>query len=227
VLFGAGRGRFLLTFDNHNSVNGIREFARARGAEVVYVPVELPDLRVSEERIEAELAARPAGGSSLFAFPAQSNFSSVRHPLAWIAKAKAEGWDVLLDAAAFAPTNALDLSAVKPDFVALSFYKMFGWPTGVGCLLAPVRDQLPAIAREAGIAITLFALSLNARGITISFSNLQCFLLCRLSDAKGGLGCRSFGLGFLLEAGDFDVALFLGFSNADSALCFGFCRCRR
>ena len=24
-------GRFLLTFDNHNSVNGIREFARARG----------------------------------------------------------------------------------------------------------------------------------------------------------------------------------------------------
>ena len=30
--FHAG-DRFLLTFDNHNSVNGIREFARARGAE--------------------------------------------------------------------------------------------------------------------------------------------------------------------------------------------------
>ena len=29
--FGPG-GRYLLTFDNHNSVNGIREFARARGA---------------------------------------------------------------------------------------------------------------------------------------------------------------------------------------------------
>src|ERR1700687_4613595 len=29
--FGAG-DQFLLTFDNHNSVNGIREFARARGA---------------------------------------------------------------------------------------------------------------------------------------------------------------------------------------------------
>ena len=27
-----GGDRFLLTFDNHNSVNGIREFARARGA---------------------------------------------------------------------------------------------------------------------------------------------------------------------------------------------------
>jgi molybdenum cofactor sulfurtransferase len=32
--------RFLLTFDNHNSVNGIREFARARGAETTYLPSE-------------------------------------------------------------------------------------------------------------------------------------------------------------------------------------------
>jgi molybdenum cofactor sulfurtransferase len=34
--------RFLLTFDNHNSVNGIREFARARGAETSYVPSVAP-----------------------------------------------------------------------------------------------------------------------------------------------------------------------------------------
>jgi molybdenum cofactor sulfurtransferase len=43
---------------------------------------------------------------------------------------------VVLDAAAFVPTNRLDLKRWKPDFVALSFYKMFGYPTGVGCLLA-------------------------------------------------------------------------------------------
>jgi selenocysteine lyase/cysteine desulfurase len=43
---------------------------------------------------------------------------------------------VLLDAAAFVPTNRLDLSLVHPDFVSLSFYKMFGYPTGVGCLIA-------------------------------------------------------------------------------------------
>ena len=41
-----------------------------------------------------------------------------------------------VDAAAFVPTNALDLSRWNPDFVSLSFYKMFGYPTGVGCLLA-------------------------------------------------------------------------------------------
>src|SRR5436305_5605857 len=33
---------FLLTFDNHNSVNGIREFDRVRGARTTYAPAEPP-----------------------------------------------------------------------------------------------------------------------------------------------------------------------------------------
>jgi selenocysteine lyase/cysteine desulfurase len=56
------------------------------------------------------------------------------------------GWDVLLDAAAFVPTNRLDLAAVQPDFVTLSFYKMFGYPTGVGALL--IRRQAYAKLRR-------------------------------------------------------------------------------
>ncbi|MBN1146261.1 MAG: aminotransferase class V-fold PLP-dependent enzyme [Anaerolineales bacterium] len=130
------KGRYLLTFDNHNSVNGIREFARARGAEITYVPVELPDMRVDETKLDGYLDLARPGGNNLFAFPAQSNFSGVQHPLDWIEKAHSKGWSVLLDAGAFAPTNRLDLSRWRPDFVPLSFYKMFGYPTGVGCLLA-------------------------------------------------------------------------------------------
>jgi len=53
-----------------------------------------------------------------------------------IAEAQALGWDVILDCAAFVPTNRLDLSTVKPDFVPVSFYKLFGYPTGVGALIA-------------------------------------------------------------------------------------------
>ena len=45
--FKRGR-RFVLTNDNHNSVNGLREFARRRGAKTVYIPSEHPDLRVDE-----------------------------------------------------------------------------------------------------------------------------------------------------------------------------------
>jgi len=149
-------GRYLLTFDNHNSVNGIREFARAKGTATTYVPIVLPEMRVDEGVFEDELDSRAGTGAHLFAFPAQSNFSGVQHPLDWVARAKARGWDVLLDAAAFTPTNALDLSQVKPDFVVQSMYKMFGYPTGVGCLLAR-REALARLRRPwfAGGTITV------------------------------------------------------------------------
>ncbi|WIA16844.1 hypothetical protein OEZ85_013779 [Tetradesmus obliquus] len=42
---------------------------------------------------------------------------------------------VLLDAAAYAATHALDMSAVQPDFLTVSFYKLFGYPSGLGALL--------------------------------------------------------------------------------------------
>lgn len=129
-------GRYLLTFDNHNSVNGIREFAHARGAEVTYIPVMLPDMRVDASQLDFELSRPSKAGHNLFAYPAQSNFSSVKHPLEWIEKAHAHGWDVLLDAAAYVPTSKLDLGKVKPDFVPISFYKIFGYPTGLGALIA-------------------------------------------------------------------------------------------
>ena len=136
--FEAG-STFLLTFDNHNSVNGIREFARARGAQTVYVPVVPPDMRADAGTLVERLEVLASPGPNLFAYPAQSNFSGVQHPLEWVGRAQERGWDVLLDAAAFVPTNRLDLTAVQPEFVVLSFYKMFGYPTGVGALLARRR----------------------------------------------------------------------------------------
>jgi molybdenum cofactor sulfurtransferase len=128
-------GSLLLTADNHNSVNGIREFACAEGASVVYAPITTPELRIDRDRLRDLFARADPSARNLFAFPAQSNFSGVKHPLDLVEEAHAAGWDVLLDAAAYVPTNRLDLSVVKPDFVAISFYKMFGYPTGVGCLL--------------------------------------------------------------------------------------------
>ena len=128
-------GRLLLTVDNHNSVNGIREFAIARGASVSYAPLTTPELRIDGRWIEQLLDGADRDADNLFAFPAQSNFTGVKHPLELVAQAHALGWDVLLDAAAFVPTNRLDLGQVSPEFVCVSFYKMFGYPTGVGCLL--------------------------------------------------------------------------------------------
>jgi selenocysteine lyase/cysteine desulfurase len=153
--FTAG-GRYLIAYDNHNSVNGIREYARARGARVTYMPTVLPELRLDGAAVAAELAQPAPHAANLFAYPAQSNFSGVQHPLAWIDDAHAHGWDVLLDCAAFAPTNRLRLDEIKPDFVPLSFYKMFGYPTGVGALIAR-RAALARLQRPwfAGGTITI------------------------------------------------------------------------
>jgi selenocysteine lyase/cysteine desulfurase len=131
--------RYLMTADNHNSVNGIREFAGRAGARVDYAPLRLPDLRIDDATLNNLLSDTFNGASRLFAYPAQSNFSGVKHSLDWIERAHGYGWDVLLDAAAYVSTSRLDLESVSPDFVTLSFYKMFGYPTGVGCLLVSER----------------------------------------------------------------------------------------
>jgi molybdenum cofactor sulfurtransferase len=143
--FTAG-SRFLLSTDNHNSVNGIREFARSRGADVTYLPLEKPSLRLNPEVVGAALQDAPAGRRHLFAYPAQSNYSGVRHPLEWVAEAQERGWDVLLDAAAYLPANRLDLSRWQPDFVTMSWYKVFGYPSAIGSLIAR-RESLARLER--------------------------------------------------------------------------------
>jgi selenocysteine lyase/cysteine desulfurase len=158
------RCRLVMTADNHNSVNGLREFARLRGARTVPVPLRPPELRVEDTALLRALTStrsrrrdRPRG---LLAYPAQSNFSGVRHPLGWIELAHEHGYDVLLDAAAYLPTSRLDLAAVKPDFVAVSWYKVFGYPTGVGCLVAR-RTALARLRRPWFSGGTIVAVSVQ------------------------------------------------------------------
>ncbi|MGW1740145.1 aminotransferase class V-fold PLP-dependent enzyme [Nocardia sp. NPDC001965] len=158
--------RFVVTSDNHNSVIGVREFARRRGGRVVYVPIDTPDLRTSDEAVDAALSpgsarrTATAGRRGLFAYPAQSNFTGVQHPLDRVELAHERGYDVLLDAAAYLPANTLDLSVVKPDFVPISWYKLFGYPTGVGCLVAR-RSALARLRRPWFAGGTIAAASLQ------------------------------------------------------------------
>ena len=56
----ANGGQYALLFDNHNSVNGIREFARAKEARINYLPIVASDLSADEAELERCLAeARP------------------------------------------------------------------------------------------------------------------------------------------------------------------------
>jgi selenocysteine lyase/cysteine desulfurase len=128
--------RCVLAMDNHNSVNGIREYARRAGATIEIVPLD------GDLQLQAKLA--PAAG--LLAFPAQSNFSGLRHPLSLVREAKELGYDVLLDIAAFAPSHRLSLRECPAGYAALSFYKLFGYPTGLGALVVR-REALAKLAR--------------------------------------------------------------------------------
>ncbi|KAI0264156.1 pyridoxal phosphate-dependent transferase [Gloeopeniophorella convolvens] len=144
---------FLLPEDAHNSVHGIREFARGKGAPVVYLPSPpRGGVRVREAMALIDKHYPPAGTPALFAYTGQSNITNSKPPLAVLAHASARGFTTLLDAAALAPTTPIDLTATPVDAVAVSFYKMFGFPTGIGALvLAPgigawLRERRPWFA---------------------------------------------------------------------------------
>ncbi|KAH9677140.1 Molybdenum cofactor sulfurase [Citrus sinensis] len=91
----------------------------------------------------------PAGDAyNLFAFPSECNFSGSRFNLDLVNIMKknperileispfSKGrWMVLIDAAKGCVTQPPDLSKYPVDFVVMSFYKIFGYPTGLGALI--------------------------------------------------------------------------------------------
>lgn len=146
-------GSFVYLRDNHTSVLGLREIATDKNADVIHISHD--DFLKSLEPRQSSPTFRwkekfKNEGNTLLVYPAQSNFNGNKYPLDCIDDIK-EGilnsyirkhlcrincnWYVLLDAASYVATNKLDLSKTQPDFVCLSFYKIFGYPTGLGALI--------------------------------------------------------------------------------------------
>ena len=126
--FTPGQSTFAYLSENHTSVVGMREIVKITGAKI----------KSFHEHIEHLNGLLEAKVPNLVAFPAMSNFCGQKFPLSWIEKLKNKsGADclVLLDAAALVSTCKLDLKKFSPDFVCLSFYKLFGYPTGLGALI--------------------------------------------------------------------------------------------
>jgi len=72
---------------------------------------------------------------SLFVLTALSNVTNSKNDLSLIGYAASLGYHTVVDAAALAPTCQFSLANLGVDAVAVSFYKMFGFPTGVGALV--------------------------------------------------------------------------------------------
>jgi selenocysteine lyase/cysteine desulfurase len=199
--FEAG-STFILTSDNHNSVNGIREFCKAKGGSTQYAKVHYDDLCLDEAHLLQLFEAAPSSSSRLFAFPAQSNVTGIKHDLGWIARAQAQGFDVLLDAAAYVPTSKLDLQKHQPDFVSASFYKIFGYPTGLGCLLVK-KSSFHKLVKPwfAGGTVTVVSVVEQQRFLAEGHERFEDGTL-----SYNTLPVVKFGLDYILEIGHERIA---------------------
>ncbi|KXL44568.1 MAG: hypothetical protein FE78DRAFT_32533 [Acidomyces sp. 'richmondensis'] len=119
--------------DAHTSLVGIRESTK------------LHRCFTSDEEVDIWINSGGLGGPrarqlGLFAYPGQSNMTGRRLPLSWPGRIRKSFHKAptytLLDAAALASTAPLDLSdpVTAPDFVSVSFYKIFGFPN-IGALI--------------------------------------------------------------------------------------------
>uniref|UniRef100_A0A7N0V6Q5 MOSC domain-containing protein n=1 Tax=Kalanchoe fedtschenkoi TaxID=63787 RepID=A0A7N0V6Q5_KALFE len=113
------------------------------------------------QRRERSTCCEKENGNSfnLFALPSECNFSGVRFNLDLVKQLKGdfgsifEGstfsrghWMLLVDAAKGCVTEPPDLSRHPADFTVISFYKLFGYPTGLGALI--VRNEAAKILKK-------------------------------------------------------------------------------
>jgi molybdenum cofactor sulfurtransferase len=117
--------------DSHNSLVGVRECSDS------HYHVFSTDSEV-DQWLAGSSTLNQTGKLGLFAYPGQSNMTGRRLPLRWSGQLRHSthishrDTYTLLDAAALATTSPLhgvfkDPSSA-PDFTALSFYKIFGFP---------------------------------------------------------------------------------------------------
>lgn len=137
----ASNSSFFYLRDNHTSVLGMREIVRTNNI----ICVERDHFMSGQFQGSIRHT-----GNSLFVLPAQCNFSGFKYPLSEIRRFQTHNEStsidrskryVCLDAAAFSATNILDLGMWRPDFVCVSFYKIFGYPTGLGAFIVSKRGE--------------------------------------------------------------------------------------
>jgi molybdenum cofactor sulfurtransferase len=117
--------------DSHNSVVGGRELAG--GNHCCFSDDDQVDKWINDKK------SKPSCNQlGLFAYPGQSNMTGRRLPLSIPNRIRVshrgQNTYTLLDAAALATTTQLDLDEIQPDFTAISFYRIFGFPN-LGALI--------------------------------------------------------------------------------------------
>ena len=130
------KSRYAYTKYNHNSVLGIRKFAIRGNAS--FHPIKWPPDIDEVRNLPVDDQAM-----NLLAFPLEDNFAGTKpgHEFLTAVTRDAElrkKWAILGDAAAYLPTNRLNLTEFPLDAIVLSFYKIIGYPN-TGALI--IRNE--------------------------------------------------------------------------------------
>lgn len=118
------KSKFYYTRFNHNSVLGIRRYAIAHGAEFNATRSYQSLLNIARNM------TKPGPLLHLLAMPLEDNFAGTKptkeimHEITHING----NYAIIADAAAYLPTNPLNLTEYPFHAVDMSFYKIFGFP---------------------------------------------------------------------------------------------------
>uniref|UniRef100_A0A1L8DZE8 Putative molybdenum cofactor sulfurase n=1 Tax=Nyssomyia neivai TaxID=330878 RepID=A0A1L8DZE8_9DIPT len=143
--FSGENSQFCYLRDSHTSVLGMRELVGCAKISSIEKCELLSITKSANNHIP-----KANNSKSLLVFPAQCNFNGFKYPLKIIERFHSKNlpenfhgseWYICLDAASFVATNYLNLGIYNPDFVCISFYKIFGYPTGLGALLVNKRAE--------------------------------------------------------------------------------------
>lgn len=162
--------RYCFTKNAHTSLLGVRCYAPSYQTvtgpfygqqEVAYSEaVTNPQAQVqTQAQAQTQTKAQGSDAASpsclhLFGAPGECNFSGAKLNMEYTCtylqslNSTSSRWLWLLDAARLA-SGPCDLSSLscKPHFIAFSYYKIFGYPTGLGALLVR-RDVMPYLCKK-------------------------------------------------------------------------------
>ncbi|KAH8891010.1 PLP-dependent transferase [Thozetella sp. PMI_491] len=141
--------------DCHTSLVGVRELTY--GNHKCFESDRDVDVWLDNPH-EARLGIHRPSGLGLFAYPGQSNLNGRRLPLSWSHRLRnsrhMQNTYSLFDAAALAMTSPMELvfadPDAAPDFTAVSFYKVFGFPDLGGLVVRKDSGHILALRKYFG-----------------------------------------------------------------------------
>jgi molybdenum cofactor sulfurtransferase len=171
---GRNKSTLLYSHNSHTSVIGMREPALGKGAsfqcrqldEISRATPEDFDRWANQdttsygdgeyafaEHEESDRISEHEAPNHLLVFPLECNFGGTRSNAQNIIQTShmaKSNWFSMLDIAKAAATSKIHLRALDPDFACVSFYKIFGAPTGIGALFVKRSSRHTLALKPAG-----------------------------------------------------------------------------